>query len=35
MPFGGAGSRGTGWGRIGGKWTLHDMTDVRTGVFHL
>jgi acyl-CoA reductase-like NAD-dependent aldehyde dehydrogenase len=35
MPFGGAGNRSTGWGRIGGKWTLHDMTDVRTGVFHL
>ncbi|MBW8484280.1 aldehyde dehydrogenase family protein [Actinomadura parmotrematis] len=32
MPFGGAGGRGTGWGRIGGKWTLLDMTDVRTGV---
>ncbi|MFE0792755.1 aldehyde dehydrogenase family protein [Streptomyces mutabilis] len=35
MPFGGAGSRGTGWGRIGGKWTLLDMTDTRTGVISL
>ena len=35
MPFGGAGGRGTGWGRIGGKWTLLGMTDVRTGVISL
>lgn len=35
MPFGGAGGRGTGWGRIGGKWTLLAMTDVRTGVISL
>ncbi|MER6916366.1 aldehyde dehydrogenase family protein [Streptomyces sp. NPDC000594] len=35
MPFGGAGGRGTGWGRIGGKWTLLDMTDLRTGVINL
>lgn len=35
MPFGGAGSRSTGWGRIGGKWTLMDMTDTRTGVISL
>ncbi|MFE0423037.1 aldehyde dehydrogenase family protein [Streptomyces sp. NPDC058953] len=35
MPFGGAGGRGTGWGRIGGKWTLMDMTDTRTGVISL
>ncbi|MEU9338566.1 aldehyde dehydrogenase family protein [Streptomyces sp. NPDC048290] len=35
MPFGGAGARGTGWGRIGGKWTLMDMTDTRTGVISL
>jgi acyl-CoA reductase-like NAD-dependent aldehyde dehydrogenase len=35
MPFGGAGGRGTGWGRIGGKWTLLGMTDVRTGVINL
>lgn len=35
MPFGGAGGRGTGWGRIGGKWTLLDMTDTRTGVISL
>ncbi|MHB1210115.1 MAG: aldehyde dehydrogenase family protein [Acidimicrobiales bacterium] len=31
MPFGGAGGRGTGWGRIGGKQTLIGMTDLRTG----
>ncbi|MFE7135839.1 aldehyde dehydrogenase family protein [Streptomyces sp. NPDC057638] len=35
MPFGGAGARSTGWGRIGGKWTLMDMTDTRTGVISL
>ncbi|MFF4175844.1 aldehyde dehydrogenase family protein [Streptomyces sp. NPDC001750] len=35
MPFGGAGGRSTGWGRIGGKWTLMDMTDTRTGVISL
>lgn len=26
-PFGGAGGTRTGWGRIGGKYTLEDMTD--------
>jgi len=31
MPFGGAGGRSTGWGRIGGKQTLIGMTDLRTG----
>jgi succinate-semialdehyde dehydrogenase/glutarate-semialdehyde dehydrogenase len=35
MPFGGAAGKNTGWGRIGGMYTLHDMTDLRTGVFHL
>lgn len=35
MPFGGAGGKGTGWGRIGGVHTLLDMTDLRTGVLHL
>lgn len=35
MPFGGAGARSTGWGRIGGKWTLLDMTDTKTGVISL
>ncbi|MFD5032919.1 aldehyde dehydrogenase family protein [Streptomyces sp. NPDC058220] len=35
MPFGGAGNRGTGWGRIGGKHTLLDMSDLRTGVITL
>ncbi len=32
MPFGGAGGKQTGWGRIGGKYTLVDMSDLRTGV---
>jgi len=31
-PFGGAGGTRTGWGRIGGKYTLQDMTDLRTAV---
>jgi len=31
-PFGGAGGTRTGWGRIGGKYTLHEMTDLRTAV---
>lgn len=35
MPFGGVGGSRTGWGRIGGKHTLLDMTDLRTGVLHL
>jgi hypothetical protein len=35
MPFGGAGARSAGWGRIGGKWTLLDMTGTRTGVTSL
>ena len=35
MPFGGAGGKGTGWGRIGGKWTLMDMSDVRTAILDL
>lgn len=35
MPFGGAGGKGTGWGRIGGKHTLLDMTDLRTTVIDL
>ncbi|MGH7610910.1 MAG: aldehyde dehydrogenase family protein [Candidatus Dormibacteria bacterium] len=35
MPFGGAGGRQSGWGRIGGKWTVMDMTDVRTAVIDL
>ncbi|MCF2528902.1 aldehyde dehydrogenase family protein [Yinghuangia soli] len=33
MPFGGAGGRGTGWGRMGSRLTLEAMSDVRTGVF--
>ena len=35
MPFGGAGGKGTGWGRIGGMYTLRDMTDLRTAVIHI
>jgi acyl-CoA reductase-like NAD-dependent aldehyde dehydrogenase len=35
MPFGGAGGKKTGWGRIGGKHTLLDMSDLRTGVITL
>jgi len=35
MPFGGAGGRRTGWGRIGGKHTLLDMSDLRTGIIQL
>ncbi|MGH7642223.1 MAG: aldehyde dehydrogenase family protein [Candidatus Dormibacteria bacterium] len=35
MPFGGAGGKRSGWGRIGGKWTLMDMSDIRTAVIDL
>lgn len=35
QPFGGAGGKNTGWGRIGGVHTLLDMTDLRTGVINL
>lgn len=35
MPFGGAGGTRTGWGRIGGKYTLLEMSDLRTMVVHL
>jgi succinate-semialdehyde dehydrogenase/glutarate-semialdehyde dehydrogenase len=31
-PFGGASRTRSGWGRIGGKYTLLDMTDLRTAV---
>ncbi|MEQ8841002.1 MAG: aldehyde dehydrogenase family protein [Acidimicrobiales bacterium] len=31
-PFGGAGGTRTGWGRIGGKYTIQDMTDLRTAI---
>ncbi len=31
-PFGGASGTKTGWGRIGGKYTLLDMTDLRAAV---
>ncbi|MGH3024212.1 MAG: aldehyde dehydrogenase family protein [Gaiellaceae bacterium] len=31
-PFGGASGTRTGWGRIGGRYTLLDMTDLRTVV---
>jgi hypothetical protein len=35
MPFGGAGGRRTGWGRIGGKHTLLGMADLRTAAIQL
>jgi len=35
MPFGGAGGRRTGWGRIGGKHTLLGMSDLRTAAIQL
>ncbi len=31
-PFGGASRTGAGWGRIGGKYTILDMTDLRTAI---
>jgi acyl-CoA reductase-like NAD-dependent aldehyde dehydrogenase len=31
-PFGGASRTRSGWGRIGGRFTLLDMTDVRTAI---
>jgi succinate-semialdehyde dehydrogenase/glutarate-semialdehyde dehydrogenase len=31
-PFGGASRTRSGWGRIGGKYTLADMTDLRTAI---
>ena len=34
-PFGGASRTRSGWGRIGGRFTLLDMTDVRTAVLDL
>lgn len=34
-PFGGASRTQSGWGRIGGKYTLLDMTDLRTAVIGL
>ena len=35
MPFGCAGVKHSGWGRIGGKWTLMDMSDIRTAILDL
>jgi acyl-CoA reductase-like NAD-dependent aldehyde dehydrogenase len=32
-PFGGASGTRTGWGRIGGRYTMLDMTDLKTVVF--
>ena len=29
-PFGGASGTETGWGRIGGRYTMLDMTDLKT-----
>jgi succinate-semialdehyde dehydrogenase/glutarate-semialdehyde dehydrogenase len=34
-PFGGAGGTKTGWGRIGGRYTMLDMTDLKTIVLHV
>jgi acyl-CoA reductase-like NAD-dependent aldehyde dehydrogenase len=34
-PFGGASGTRTGWGRIGGRYTMLDMTDLRTVVLHV
>lgn len=34
-PFGGASRTQSGWGRIGGKYTLLDMTDLRTAVIDI
>jgi succinate-semialdehyde dehydrogenase/glutarate-semialdehyde dehydrogenase len=31
-PFGGASGTKTGWGRIGGRYTMLDMTDLKTVV---
>ena len=30
QPFGGAAGTKTGWGRVGGRHVLEDMTDLRT-----
>jgi acyl-CoA reductase-like NAD-dependent aldehyde dehydrogenase len=34
-PFGGAAGTKTGWGRIGGRYTMLDMTDLKTIVLHV
>lgn len=34
-PFGGAAGTRTGWGRIGGRFTMLDMTDLRTAVIDI
>ena len=34
-PFGGASGTRTGWGRIGGRYTMLDMTDLKTAVLHV
>jgi succinate-semialdehyde dehydrogenase/glutarate-semialdehyde dehydrogenase len=34
-PFGGASGTKTGWGRIGGRYTMLDMTDLKTIVLHV
>jgi acyl-CoA reductase-like NAD-dependent aldehyde dehydrogenase len=34
-PFGGAPGTRTGWGRIGGRYTMLDMTDLKTVVLHV
>lgn len=33
MPFGGAAGSKTGWGRLGGKFALIDMSDIRCTIF--
>ena len=35
MPLGGAGGKHSGWERVGGKWTLMDVSDVRTAILDL
>jgi succinate-semialdehyde dehydrogenase/glutarate-semialdehyde dehydrogenase len=34
-PFGGAAGTRTGWGRIGGRYTMLDMTDLKTAVLDI
>src|SRR5436190_23418147 len=34
-PFGGAAGTRTGWGRIGGRYTMLEMTDLKTIVLHV
>jgi acyl-CoA reductase-like NAD-dependent aldehyde dehydrogenase len=34
-PFGSAPETGAGWGRIGGRYTLLDMTDLKTALLEI